>query len=106
KPVMPSVQLGWADRAWELSYRFVRWWAAELAHSIPMDMRRRLFRRHEQLLARVQENASSIKSLENLDGNWRRLNGHEPTRNSKLIPAALVLSQQVVLRRILNLPYA
>jgi general secretion pathway protein L len=106
KRIMPSMQFGLANRAWDLGLRFVRWWGNELLLSIPPGVRRHLLRQHEPFSVRVQDDGIQIRSLEDPAGSWRLLSDTQSDLRFKIDSAALLLSSQLVLRRAVELPHA
>lgn len=105
KRVLAFMQLGWANHASEAGLRFARWWMDELALSVPPNIRRRLLRQREQFWVRVQGDEANVEHKD-LDGSWRPLDGPKPDMDLKVGGAALQLPQAMVLRRVVELPYA
>jgi general secretion pathway protein L len=95
-----------AIHACELGLRFVRWWGNELALSFPSDIRRRFFRQRDPLLVRLHDNEVEVNRPEDSDGGWRSLTQQDAVLETTGNFATLLLSQQAVLRRAIELPYA
>jgi general secretion pathway protein L len=106
KQVLELMWFRIGSRACKLIGEFAIWWTTELFLSVPFAIRRRLVRQHERFLLRVQGDTVQTRRLDRSDDNWNALSGPEVAPHLKPGSIAVLLPAGMVLRRVIELPFA